>query len=89
MPYQVMANFHFLSYSIDGHRGLKSEDISVLMFLNRLEVVILHIHVSETESTSRVKSGNFGQRVNSDIHFQTVKIQMRRLLISSGFSLFA
>ena len=67
-----MAQFHFLSHSIGGLGGLKSEDISVLMILNRLEVVILHIHVSETESTSRVKSGTFGQRVNSDIHLQTV-----------------
>ena len=31
---------------------------------------------------SRVKSGNLGQQVNSDIHLQTVKIQMRRLLMS-------
>ena len=30
----------------------------------------------------RVKSGNFGYQVNSDIHLQTVEIQMRRLLIS-------
>ena len=71
-----MAQFHFLCHSIDGLGGLKSEDISVLMLLNRLEVVILHIHVSETEPTSRVKSGNFGQRVNSDNHLQTVKILM-------------
>ena len=44
-----MAQFHFLGHSIDGLGGLKSEDISVLMFLNRFEMVILHIHVSETE----------------------------------------
>ena len=31
---------------------------------------------------NRVKSGNFGQRVNSDIRLQTVKIQMRRLIKS-------
>ena len=30
----------------------------------------------------RVKSGNFGQQVNSDIPLQTVEIQMRRLLMS-------
>ena len=30
--------------------------------------------------TKRVKSGNFGQRVNSDMHLQTVEIQMRRLI---------
>ena len=30
---------------------------------------------------SRVKSGNFGHQVNSDIHLQTVEIQMRRLFI--------
>ena len=31
---------------------------------------------------SRVKSSNFGHRVNNDIHLQTVEIQMRRLLMS-------
>ena len=30
-----------------------------------------------------VESGNFGQGVNSDIPLQTVKIQMRRLIIMS------
>ena len=30
----------------------------------------------------RVKSGNFGHQVNSDIHLQTVEIQMRRLHMS-------
>ena len=83
-----MTQFHFLSYSIDGLGGLKSEDISVFVFLNRLEMVILHIHVSETEPTSKIKSGNFGQRVNSDIHLQTVKIQMRRLLMSRLIRIF-
>ena len=29
-----------------------------------------------------VKSGNFGHQVNSDMHLQTVEIQMRRLLMS-------
>ena len=30
----------------------------------------------------RVKSGNFGHQVNSDIHLQTVKSRVRRLLMS-------
>ena len=30
----------------------------------------------------RVKSGNFGYHVNSNIHLQTVEIKMRRLLMS-------
>ena len=37
----------------------------------------------------RVKSGNFRQRVNSDIHLQTVKIQMRRLIKSRLIRIFA
>ena len=37
---------------------------------------------------SRVKSGNFGHQVNSDIHLQTVEIQMRRLLISRLIRIF-
>ena len=32
--------------------------------------------------THRVKLGNFGHRVNSDRHMQTVEILMRRLLMS-------
>ena len=35
-----------------------------------------------------MKSGNLGQRVNSDIHLQTVKIQMRRLLMSRLIRIF-
>ena len=31
---------------------------------------------------TRVKLGNVGHLVNSDIHYQTVEIQMRRLLMS-------
>ena len=31
--------------------------------------------------STRVKSGNFGHQANSDIHLQTVEIQMRRLLV--------
>ena len=34
-----------------------------------------HIGIFDTR---RVKSGNFGQPVNSDIRLQAVKIQMRR-----------
>ena len=33
-----------------------------------------------SESRNRVKSGNFGHQVKSDIHLQTVEIQMRRLI---------
>ena len=36
----------------------------------------------------RVKSGNFGHQVNSDIHLQTLEIQMRRLLMSRLIRLF-
>ena len=28
----------------------------------------------------RVKAGNFGHQINSDIHFQTMEIQIRRLI---------
>ena len=36
----------------------------------------------------RVKSGYFGHQVNSDIHLQTLEIQMRRLLTSRLISIF-
>ena len=36
---------------------------------------------------SRVKSGNFGYHVNSEIHLQTVEIQMRRFLVDFHFLL--
>ena len=38
--------------------------------------------------TNRVKSGNFGHQVNSDIHLQTVEIQMRRLLMGRLMRIF-
>ena len=41
-----------------------------------------NLEVKELIKVSRVKSGNFGHRVNSDIHLQTVEIQIRRLLMS-------
>ena len=37
---------------------------------------------------TRVKSGNFRHEVNSDIHLQTVEIQMRRLLMSRLIRIF-
>ena len=36
----------------------------------------------------RVKSGNFGHQVNSDMHLQTVEIKMRRLLMSRLIRIF-
>ena len=39
-------------------------------------------------NASRVKSGNFGHRVNSEIHLQTVEIQIRRLLMSRLIRIF-
>ena len=38
--------------------------------------------------TARVKSGNFGHQVNSDIHLKTVEIQMKRLLMISLIRIF-
>ena len=43
---------------------------------------------NKTLRSYRVKLGSFGHQVNSDIHLQTVEIQMR-YAVSSGFSLFA
>ena len=37
---------------------------------------------------TRVKSGNFQHQVNSDIHLQTVEIQMRQLLMSNLIRIF-
>ena len=41
-----------------------------------------------TSKSSSVKSGKFGYQVNSDIHLQTVEIQMRRLLMSRLIRIF-
>ena len=40
------------------------------------------------DEVSRVKSGNFGHQVNSYIHLQTLKIRMRRLLMSRLIRIF-
>ena len=41
----------------------------------------MHGGISLTDVTprDRVKSGNFGHQVNSDIHFQTVEIRLIRI----------
>ena len=44
--------------------------------------------VVAARDTVRVKSGNLGQRVNSDIRLQTVKIQMRRPIKSRLIGIF-
>ena len=36
----------------------------------------------------RVKLGNFGHQINSDIHLQTLEIQMKQLLMSRLFRIF-
>ena len=45
-------------------------------------------HHSNPRMNTRVKSGNFGHQVNSDIYLQTVEIQMRRLLMSRLIRIF-
>ena len=40
------------------------------------------------EVSYRVKSGNFGHQVNSDIPLQTVEIRMRRLIMSRLIRIF-
>ena len=50
--------------------------------MSNLEVGIMYLQ------SMRVKSGNFGHQVNSDIHLQTVEIQMRRLLMSRPIRIF-
>ena len=39
-------------------------------------ILLLWPHVSQNTFIIRMKSGNFGHWVNSDIHLQTVEIQM-------------
>ena len=67
----------------------KSYHVKILPFriylLRRWIVFFLNIN---HHRSSRVKSGNFGHQVNSDIHLQTVEIQMRRLLMSRLIRIF-
>ena len=56
--------------------------IRTLIFCLNLEVSIISTIDSHKISNHRVKLGKFGDQVNSDIHLQTVEIQMRRLLMS-------
>ena len=60
-----------------------SQDLSTVhssTLVNRIHSAILHLYW--------VRSGNFGHQVNSDIHLQTVEIQMRRLLMSRLIRIF-
>ena len=45
-------------------------------------------NVTFVSQPTRVKSGNLGHQVNSDIPLQTVEIQMRRLLMSRLIRMF-
>ena len=56
--------------------------------LCRLMQKFISVFFQELEAKNRVKSGNFGHQVNSDIHLQTVEIQMRRLLMSRLIRIF-
>ena len=57
------------------------------MFHQFSQNLMFKLEVTATIMSNKVKSGNFGQRVNSDIHLQTVKIPDET--VSSSFSLFA
>ena len=46
------------------------------------------VYLNSISGTIRVKSGNFGHQVNSDIHLQTVEIKIRRLLMSRLIRIF-
>ena len=64
------------------HNSFRMADVYVLMCL--ICKICFTIYTGETKINGtyllRVKSGNFGHQVFSDIHLQTVKIKMRRLL---------
>ena len=45
-------------------------------------------HLVGPKLFAKVKSGNFRHQVNSEIHLQTVEIQMRRLLMSRLIRIF-
>ena len=47
------------------------------------------VHTSHYHHLVRIKTGNFGHQVNSDIHLQTVEIRMRRLLMSRLIRIFS
>ena len=51
-------------------------------------VLIKLLRCFKHDASYREKSGSFGQQVNSDIRLQTVKIQMRRLLMSRLIRIF-
>ena len=58
------------------------------MLITRPSAGELYEYCNYSVCPSRVKSGNFGHQVNSDIHLQTVDIQMRRLLMSRLIRIF-
>ena len=58
---------------------------NMIGFVNWLMTMLRIFHMP---LVYRVKSGNFGHQVNSDMHLQTVEIQMRRLLMSRLIRIF-
>ena len=67
---------------------LLSQFTSLFNLHTALAYITVVLCLKALTSRYRVKSCDFGQRVNSDINLQTVKIQIKSRL-SSGFSLFA
>ena len=51
-------------------------------------VFVAHTYIYIFCCIARVKSGNLGHQVNSDIHLQTVEIHMRHLLMSCLIRIF-
>ena len=77
--------------SADDNKSMKNypacEDLELIetcSFKLASERIMLCFHVLP----AGVKSGNFGHQVNSDLHLQTVEIQMRWLLMSSLIRIF-
>ena len=60
---------------------------AILVILSQFQRQLLAYFMSTTRQ-SKVKAGNFGHQVNSDIHLQTMEIQMRRLLMSRLIMIF-
>ena len=78
-------------------RGLKLgywwnlEPIIVVLFMGIVYTVLVVTMESKVMTTSGrywVKSGNSGHHLNSNKHLKTVKIQMRRLLVSRLIRIF-
>ena len=88
LKFRCNSGKHFSAESRSAKCILKLQNKQKVQAQVGIDHYMLHSGNGVPPGCYRVKSGNFGHQVNSNIHLQTVEIQMRRLLMSRLIRIF-